>query len=181
MTAKTIPQDILQRAANIKLAVFDVDGVFTDGRITLDEHGAETKSFHVHDGYGIRLLLQYGIEVAILSARSTGAVEHRMRALGIKHILQGKQSKGVALDQLVDDLGYEKAQLAYAGDDIIDVQAMTRVGLAIAVANAHPWTKKHAHWVGSTPGGHGAVREICELLLQAHGLLDEVFDYNLKC
>lgn len=169
---------ILEKAAKIRLAVFDVDGVLTDGGLILGNNGEEHKIFHVHDGLGLVMLKKSGMQVAVISSRSSRVVSDRMASLGIEYVQQGKDDKGEALLSLTKNLAVDAAETLYAGDDLIDLPAMTRAGLAVAVADAHPLVKERAAWVTSRPGGHGAVREICELLLKATGRLDQAFaDY----
>jgi len=172
-------QKILVRAKSIRLALFDVDGVFTNGNIHIDSQGEEIKTFSTLDGHGIRLLQHYGIQVGVITGRSSKALEHRMRDLNIEHVYQGSIDKYSAFQQLLNKLNLSPEQISFAGDDIVDLQVMSHCGLAIAVANAHHFVKKHAHWETSAKGGHGAVREICELLLDAQGLLEEALNYNL--
>ena len=154
-------------AAAIRLAVFDVDGVFTDGRIWIGSDGVEYKSFSVRDGYGVKALLAAGIEVAIISGRDSPAVNQRMGELGVTRVVQGREDKGVALQQLLRETGVPAAETAYLGDDTPDVAAMRLVGLPCAVADAHPDALAASAWVSRHPGGHGAVREFCEMLLGA--------------
>lgn len=172
--------DIQQRAKQIRLALFDIDGVFTDGNIQIDSQGEEIKTFNTLDGHGIRLLQHYGIQVGVITGRSSKALEHRMKNLNIEHVYQGSIDKYSAFQQLLEKLNLQPDQTSYAGDDIVDLQVMSHCGLAIAVANAHYFVKQHAHWQTSASGGHGAVREICELLLDSQGLLEEALDYNLR-
>ena len=171
--------DIAKAAAAIELVVFDVDGVFTDGRILIDNNGKESKSFHVRDGHGIRMLLHYGVEVAVLSGRKSKAVEIRMQELEVKHVLQGHIDKRSAFTELVEQNNLDHRQVAYVGDDIVDVQAMQLAGLSFAVADAHDWVKQQASFVTENLGGHGAVREICELILDSKGLLKKALQHNL--
>ena len=173
-------QNILKRAKSIRLALFDVDGVFTDGNIHIDSQGEEIKTFNTLDGHGIRLLQHYGIQVGVITGRSSKALEHRMRDLHVEHLYQGSIDKYSAFQELLSKLNLTPEQISFAGDDIVDLQVMSHCGLAIAVANAHNFVKKHAHWETSAKGGQGAVREICELLLDAQGLLDEALNYNLS-
>lgn len=161
------------------MIVFDVDGVFTDGRIWMDHQGEEIKVFHVHDGHGVKMAIHYGIDVAVLSARKSKAVTTRMRSLGIKDILQGHIDKRSAFRELIDDKNIDAAQVAYVGDDIVDLQVMSLVGLPIAVANAQQAVKSRVKHITSCSGGAGAVREVCDLVLDAKGLLDEAIQYNL--
>ena len=170
--------EILQKAASVRLAVFDVDGVLTDGGLILGSNGEEHKIFHVHDGLGLVMLKKSGLHVAVISARSSRVVSDRMASLGIEYVQQGQDDKSQALLSLTQSLNVEMADTLFVGDDLIDLPAMRRAGLAIAVADAHPLVKEHADWVTNRPGGHGAAREICELLLKATGKLDQAYaDY----
>lgn len=172
--------EILERAKNIRLALFDVDGVLTDGNIYIDSNGNELKTFNTHDGHGIRLLQHYGVKVGVITGRSSKALEYRMQDLGVKHVHQGCADKFDVYQKLLSDLNLNESQTSFVGDDIVDLQVMSRCGLAIAVANAHSFVKKHAHAETSSAGGHGAVREVCELILEAQGLLAEALSYNLR-
>ena len=156
-----------ETAARIRLAVFDIDGVFTDGRILIGSDGVEFKAFSVRDGVGIKGLLGAGIEVAIISGRASPAVDQRMAELGVTRVVQGCDDKASALAQLWRETGVDAARTAYLGDDTPDLPAMRLVGLPAAVADAHPEARAQALWVSSLPGGSGAVREFCELLLEA--------------
>lgn len=166
--------DILSRAARIELAIFDVDGVLTDGRLYFGNDGNEFKAFHSRDGQGIKLLMDSGIEVAVISGRHADLVERRMTDLGIRHIQLGIHDKLAAFQTLLTKLGLNPDQAAYTGDDLIDLAVMRRVGLAIAVQDADPFVAQYAHWQTPSRGGHGAVREVCELLLEARGQLATV-------
>lgn len=175
-----ISSDISERAKLIRLALFDVDGVLTDGNLYIDSNGAELKVFNTHDGHGIRLLQHNGIEVGVITGRSSKALEYRMQDLEVKHVYQGCKDKFTIYKELLSKLNLNEQQTAFVGDDIVDLQIMSRCGLAVAVANAHTFVKQHAHWETSARGGHGAVREVCELLLDAQGLLDNALSYNLR-
>lgn len=176
MPASSEPDDdLLDRAAGIRLAAFDVDGVLTDGGLILGADGSEHKVFHVHDGLGLVMLRESGIQVAVISARESRAVEERMAALGIAHLCLGQSDKGAALAKLMRDLGMSRAQTAYMGDDLVDLPALTLAGLGIAVADAHPLVRERAAWVTQKPGGRGAVREACELILKAQGKLESCY------
>ena len=164
-------QDIIEKARHIALAVFDVDGVLTDGGLILGEDGAEFKIFHVRDGQGLVMLRDSGCRVAVITARQSKVVAERMNSLGIEHVYQGQNDKGRALVSLMEKLELSSRQTAYVGDDLLDLPAMKRAGLAIAVADAHPAIKTQAHWVTSGRGGHGAVREVCEIIMEAQGKL----------
>jgi 3-deoxy-D-manno-octulosonate 8-phosphate phosphatase (KDO 8-P phosphatase) len=166
-------KELLEKAANIKLAVFDVDGVLTDGKLILGESGNEYKAFHVRDGHGLVMLLESGCKIAVITARSSKIVAERMSSLGIEYVYQGEKDKGARLMKLIEELGLNREQVAYVGDDVIDLPAMTKVGLPIAVADARPEVKEHANWVTEERGGQGAVREVCEFIMKAQGNFDE--------
>jgi len=168
-------QDVQQRAAQVRLVVFDVDGVLTDGRLYYTDDGLELKAFHSRDGHGMKLLMNSGVELAIITARTSPTVSRRMESLGIRHVYQGRLEKLPAYQELIRELGLEPAQTAYVGDDIVDLPVMTRVGLAVAVADAHPLVKRHAHWQTAHPGGRGAARDVCELIMEAQGTLEAQF------
>lgn len=155
--------------ANVRLAAFDVDGVLTDGRFWLSADGVETKAFHTQDGYGLKMLLRAGVEVAIISSRSSEAVRLRMDELGVRHVLQGIANKVEAFRTLIADLKLSPADCVYAGDDMPDLPLLQEVGFAVAVANAVPEIKAACDYTTRAPGGAGAVREICEMLLRTGG------------
>jgi 3-deoxy-D-manno-octulosonate 8-phosphate phosphatase (KDO 8-P phosphatase) len=165
-------KELLEKAANIKLAVFDVDGVLTNGQLILSESGDEYKAFHVRDGHGLVMLLESGCHIAVITARSSNIVAERMASLGIRYVYQGEKDKGARLMSLIDELGIQREQVAYTGDDVIDLPAMTKVGLPIAVADARPEVKEYADWVTKERGGQGAAREVCELIMKAQGKFD---------
>jgi 3-deoxy-D-manno-octulosonate 8-phosphate phosphatase (KDO 8-P phosphatase) len=164
-----LPADLLARAAAVRLAVFDVDGTLTDGRLWYGEAGLETKAFHVHDGLGLKRLQANGVQVAIISARLSQPVALRAEELGIAHVYQGQADKRACLRDLLDALALAPAEVAFVGDDLPDLPPMHLAGLAVAVANAHPWVIEHAHWTTRRSGGDGAVREVCDLILHAQG------------
>lgn len=161
--------DLRERAARIKLVVFDVDGVFTDGSLYYGPGGEELKVFNVQDGQGVKRLLAAGIDAAVISGRDSAAVTRRMRDLGITHVFQGDEDKLPVLERLLKKLGLTLEQAAHVGDDLPDLPLFQRVGLAVATANAMPALKAVAHHVTAAAGGHGAVREVCDLLLTAQG------------
>lgn len=163
---------LIKKASNIKLAVFDVDGVLTDGKLILGESGNEYKAFHVRDGHGLVMLLESGCKIAVITARSSTIVAERMASLGIEYVYQGEKDKGARLMQLIDELGLDRNDVAYVGDDVIDLPAMTKVGLPVAVADARPEVKDYADWVTEERGGQGAVREVCELIMKAQDKYD---------
>jgi len=167
--------DINARAANIKLVAFDIDGVMTDGGLHYTDDGHELKTFNVQDGLGVVLLRRAGIKVAIITGRTSNVVNCRARDLGVEHVFHGVGDKGAVSGQLLEQLGLQWSELAFMGDDLIDLPAMTRCGLAIAPANARPVVKERAHLVTEASGGKGAVREAIEFLLAAQGKLDAAF------
>jgi len=160
---------VLERARGVRLLALDVDGVLTDGRIYLSGAGEELKVFHVRDGSGLVAVQRAGIAVAIVSGRDSAAVRRRAEELGIGHVRQGVGDKGAGLDQLLAELGVGREATACVGDDTPDLPMLRRAGLAIAVADAHPAVLGMAHWVTPSPGGRGAVRDVCDLLLSARG------------
>lgn len=166
------PADLLARAARIRLAVFDVDGTLTDGRLWYGEDGRETKVFHAHDGLGLKRLQAYGVQVAIVTARISHAVALRAEELDITHLYQGQGDKRACLRELLDALKLTPVQAAFIGDDLPDLAPMRLAGLAVAVANAHPWVAEQAHWQTCNGGGMGAAREVCDLILHAQGHSD---------
>lgn len=172
-------KDILDKAAKIKLLVFDVDGVLTDGRLIVGDDGQEYKSFFSKDGLGIKMLLKTGVEVAVITARTSKVVLHRMENLGINRIYQGQLEKLPAFEKILKDLNITAEEAAYVGDDVIDLPVMLRAGLAITVQDAHPLAKQHAHWQTPQPGGRGAARDVCELIMQAQGTLEAQFEQYL--
>ena len=164
--------DLQQRAARIQLIIFDIDGVLTDGRLLLGDDGQEYKAFNSRDGLGIALLRDTGIEIAIITARQSEVVRKRMESLQVRHVYQGCEDKEPAYRRLLSTLALQPEQVAYVGDDVIDLPVMTQVGLAVAVADAHPFVKRHAHWITPSTGGHGAGRDVIEQVLAARGELD---------
>lgn len=172
MLPNDLPSDIRERAGRIRLAVFDVDGVLTDGKLWYTVEGHELKAFHVHDGLGLKRLLANGIEVAVITARISHVVTERMAELGVAHVYQDQADKRACLEQVLHALRLDAAQVAYTGDDLPDLCAMQIAGLSIAVANAHHFVRERAHWRTRLGGGCGAVREVSDLLLGAQGKAD---------
>ena len=161
--------EIERRAARLKLLLMDCDGVLTDGRITLLENGDEQKSFHTRDGHGLVLLHRAGIQSGIISGRRSSAVERRARDLGITYVRQLALNKIKDFEEILKAAGLDEAEVAFIGDDVTDVPLMRRSGLGVAVADASDETRAAAHYVTGLPGGFGAVREVCELILKAQG------------
>ena len=157
----------LDKLADLRLIAFDVDGVFTDGRIYLSDDGIESKAFHTQDGFGVRRLLGTGVAVAVISGRRSGAVEKRMAELGVTHVILGCKDKVAAMRDLASSLGVDLQQCAFVGDDVPDLELLGQVGLSIAVANAVAAVQERCDYDSRTAGGSGAVREICDLVLAA--------------
>lgn len=166
-------KDILEKAKNIELVIFDVDGVMTDGSLFMGDEGEEYKAFNSLDGHGMRMLHEGGVQSAIITGRSSQVVKHRMNDLGVNLVYQGYRDKRPAFETLLEKVKLKHDQVAYVGDDVVDLPIMSQVGLAIAVQDAHPFVKQHAHWITTRGGGRGAVRDVCEMLLEARGLLAE--------
>lgn len=160
---------LLARAARIRLACFDVDGTLTDGRLIYGPEGGESKAFHVLDGQGLRLLEDHGIAVALVTARRGAALQARARDLRLERVHAGVKDKAACLRQLCEELGLGLDEVAHMGDDLPDLPALAIAGLAVAPANAHPWIAERVHWQTRARGGEGAVRELCDLVLEARG------------
>lgn len=165
----SVSESVRTLAGKIKLVLFDVDGVLTDGRLILGDDGQEYKAFNSRDGHGIKMLQRSGVTVGIITGRTSRVVEHRVQNLGIKHVFQGCVEKLPVYRQLIDQLGLHPEQTAFVGDDVVDLPIMLQAGLAVAVHNAHPLVRQHAHWITPSPGGGGAARELCELIMYAQG------------
>lgn len=170
---------VINRAKAVRLVVFDVDGVLTNGSLILGDKGDEYKIFHVHDGLGLVMLREAGLKIAVISARSTPIVAERMAALGIDYVYQGQSDKQTVITELMQKIGVSREETAFVGDDLIDLPAMNQAGLAIAVANAQPLVLQRADWVTEKAGGLGAVREVCEMILKAQGLLETAYQRYL--
>lgn len=172
--------EAIQKALEIKLLVVDVDGVLTDGRLWYGNSGEELKAFHIQDGLGIKFLLRAGVEVGIITGRRSALVARRAKELGIRHVVQGREDKLVALETMRAELGIELQHIAYVGDDLPDLSAIRAVGLGVAVANAMPVVAQHADYKTIRNGGDGAVREVCDLILQAQQKLDGIIEHYLN-
>ena len=167
-------EDVVLRAARVKLLLLDCDGVLTDGRITLVEGGDEQKSFHTRDGHGLVLLHRAGLRSGIISGRTSNLVTRRAKDLGVAFVRQGALDKLEAFESLLSEAGVEASDVAFVGDDVVDIPLMRRSTLAVAVADATEDTRAAAHYVTRLPGGFGAVREVCELILKAQGRWEEL-------
>ena len=161
---------LLERAARVRLLALDVDGVLTDGSLYFDNQGNEMKAFSTRDGLGMRYLADNGVELALITGRRSRIVEQRAAGLGITHVYQGRNDKLDAFNDLLQQTGMNPEHVCYAGDDWIDIPVLDRVGLAVTVADADEVVKGRVHWITRRAGGHGAVREICNLILAARGL-----------
>jgi len=158
----------------IRMVIFDVDGVLTDGHIFIDNNGVETKAFDVRDGSGIKWLRRAGLDVAFITGRESRVVEYRARELGVEWVYQGVKVKTEAYEDLLAATGLKDREAAYAGDDLIDLPVMRRVGLAMAPADARPEVLEVSHFVSTCPGGRGAAREMVEMILKGQGCWGEI-------
>ncbi len=166
-----LPADVVARANKIRLMVFDVDGVLTDGKLWYGEQGEALKQFHVLDGYGLKMLATNGFTVALMTARASPILARRAAELGIAHLYQGVRDKATALVDLAKQESIALEAVGYMGDDVIDLAAMQRAGFAAAVPHAPAYIAQAAHWVSTTPGGQGAVRQCCDLLMASQSKL----------
>ncbi len=166
--------DAYERAKKVKMVVFDVDGVMTDGRIVLDEEGTESKFFNVRDGHGIKMLVRAGIQSAIITGRSSKVVEYRGKELGIQYIRQGALNKAEVMGLLLKETGVWPEEAAFMGDDLVDIPAMMLAGLAAAPSDAVSEIIECAHVITDLEGGRGAVRELCEFILKSKELWEEI-------
>jgi 3-deoxy-D-manno-octulosonate 8-phosphate phosphatase (KDO 8-P phosphatase) len=170
----------LERAKRVRLMLFDVDGVLTDGRLWYGPSGEALKAFHVLDGHGIKLLAQSGVAVALLSGRSSPAVTQRAAELGIVHVLQGIEDKLVAFETLAARIGVPPEAAGFMADEVVDLPVLRRCALACAPREAHELVLRHAHYVARAPAGGGAAREVCELVMRAQGTLDAALARYLR-
>ena len=173
-------QDVIEKAKKIKLLILDVDGVLTDGRLFFDNDGNEYKSFHARDGHGIKLLQKTGVVVAVISGRKSVTVERRMKQLGVDFVYQGHENKISAFEEILEKIGIKPDEAAHVGDDLLDLPLMQRVGLAVAVQDANFAVKQYADWCTTTAGGLGAVREVCDLIMQAQGSFEAILNDYLQ-
>jgi len=164
-----IGEDVISRAKRIKLAIFDVDGVLTTGALFMGDDGQEYKAFNSRDGHGMKMLSTNGVETAIITGRESKVVEHRAKDIQVKHLYQGALEKLPVYEKLIKDLGLRHDEVAFVGDDIVDLPIMLHVGLAVAVADGHSLVKEHSHWITPSNGGCGAAREFCEMIMFAQG------------
>jgi len=172
----SVPEEVLDRAGAVKLVVFDVDGVLTDGSVTYGPEGGEYQTFHIRDGQGIKLLQEFGVRAAIISGRSSRALTTRARELGIEHVEAGVLDKTGAFQGIVEKCALDESQCCFVGDDLVDIPVMLRCGLSVAVADAHHTVRGVAHWVTPSTGGRGAARELCDTILYAQENFDAIMD-----
>lgn len=180
LTQALTDADISARAARIKLLVFDVDGVLTDGSLYLDDEGREIKAFFSLDGHGIKMLKKSGVEIAIITGRTSNLMRVRAKNLNIDHLYQGAEDKLEAFMALSAQLGLASEQIAVMGDDVVDLPMMRRCGLSICVPAAPESVRQYSHYATRLPGGKGAAREVCELIMRAQGTLDAQLAPYLK-
>lgn len=164
----------MDKAKNIKLVILDVDGVMTDGRIVIDDNGVESRNFDIKDGMGVVVLMMSGVEVAIITSKKSGAVRHRAEELKIKRFYEGIKKKTEPYEEILKEMNITDAEVAYVGDDLVDLSMMKRVGLPIAVGDAVEDVKNHAAYVTVARGGYGAVREAAEMILKAQGKWEKI-------
>lgn len=173
-------QHILERARKIRIVIFDVDGVLTDGSLFLTDGGEEIKAFNSHDGHGLKMLKASGVKIALLTGRQSRCVDLKAKDWGVTLVYQGAKSKLPVFQALLKDQNLDASVCAYVGDDLIDLPVMLRCGLAFSVPAAPALVKKHAHYVTRLEGGRGAAREICEMVMQAQNTLDPQLAAYLK-
>ena len=171
--------DLLKKAKLITLLVLDVDGVLTDGKLYFSNNGDEFKAFNTLDGQGIKMLQNSGVEVAIITGRQSKLVKQRADNLGIRHLMQSREDKLAALDELRTILNLDYPQIAFLGDDLPDLPAIRKAGLGMTVSNGHRLVVEHAQWQTSAKGGNGAVREACEFIMQAQSTLQAAWERYL--
>lgn len=172
MTEVTVSKEVEQRAKRIKIIIFDVDGVMTNGGLILGDDGLEYKAFHSQDGLGMKLLKASGVQMALITGRTSKVVVKRAENTGVMRFHQGVENKLEAFNELLAEFNVSAEECAFMGDDVVDLPPMRRCGLALTVPHAMPLVKEHAHYTTARQAGHGAVREVCELLMKAQGTYD---------
>jgi 3-deoxy-D-manno-octulosonate 8-phosphate phosphatase (KDO 8-P phosphatase) len=180
MSKPTFPVELLEKARQIRVLITDVDGVLTDGNVYLDNQNNEWKAFNIKDGLGIKLLLNQGIEVVIITGRSSQIVTRRAAELGIRTVYQGRSDKRQAFEEILRQFSVMTDEVAHVGDDLPDLPLMQKSGLGLSVADAHWYVREHADWVTRSGGGQGALREIAELLLTSRQVLDSTYGAYLQ-
>ncbi len=174
MAAEKMDEKLLERIRRVKLLILDVDGVLTDGRIIVDDAGLESKEFYARDGHGLKMLMRTGIDVVLLTGRRSRVVEHRAADLGIGEVHQGILNKAEVFPGILQRRNLAPEEVAFVGDDVVDIPVLRRVGFPVAVADAVPEARRIADYVTVREGGRGAVREVCEVILRAQGRWAEV-------
>lgn len=174
-----IAEEILEKAKKIKILLTDVDGVLTDGRIIYDSDGKELKFFHVRDGHGIKMLVSNGIKVGIITGRNSSIIERRAKELGINYVFQNVYEKGKIIDEIKEIEKIKNEEICYVGDDIVDLPAFKRVGLKVTVPDAPLEVQNYADYTTLNYAGKGAIREVCEIILKAKGLWDQILSTYL--
>ncbi|MCF7529182.1 KdsC family phosphatase [Neisseria lisongii] len=177
---QTLTPELQRRAAAVKLLILDVDGVLTDGRIFIRDDGEEIKSFHTLDGHGLKMLQAAGVQTAIITGRDAPSVGIRVKQLGINYYFKGIHDKRAAYAELRQAAGVSEDECAFVGDDVVDLPVMVHCGLPVAVPQAHWFTLQHAAYVTQNDGGKGAVREVCDLIMQAQGKLEAALNEYIK-
>lgn len=177
--AHELPADLREKVNAVRLVIFDVDGVLTDGSLYFGHDGREYKVFHSRDGHGLKMLRQSGVEVAVITARSSQAVAHRMANLGLVHVYQGQLEKLPAFEHVLATTGLTPQQVAYVGDDVVDLPVMLRVAVAIAPCDAHNEVLSRAHWSTRHGAGRGAARDVAELIMKVQGTYERVLQSYL--
>lgn len=180
MSNAAVSDEVIARAKKIKVIIFDVDGVMTNGGLTIGDDGQEYKTFNTQDGLGMKLLKKSGVQMAIITGRTSQVVTKRAETTGVAHFYQGVEDKLVAFNDLIKQLNVTPEETAFMGDDVVDMPPMLRCGLSISVPAAPSAVKERAHYVTTKQGGSGAVREICELIMQAQGTYDALMDPFFK-
>ena len=163
---------MIELAKAVRLMIFDIDGVMTDGRLYYTDSGEEFKAFHALDGHGLKMLQQSGVKLAIITGRTSQLVAHRARNLGIDYVYQGAHDKLASFESLLAEVGVSAGECGFMGDDVIDLPVMRRVAFAVSVPDSPELVRKYAHYVTGRQGGSGAVREVCELIMHAQDTLD---------
>jgi len=175
-----ISNRITEKANKIKLLILDVDGVLTDNRLFYNDEGVETKTFYTRDGHGMVMVQKSGIDIAIITGRRSQLVTNRMQDLKVKHVFQGVPDKLPTFNKLVDDLGLQLDEIAYVGDDILDLPILMRIGLSVAPADADREVKPRVDFVSEFEGGRGCVREVCEIIMRSQGTWQTHMDFYLR-
>ena len=180
MNKPTYPESVVSKARQIKLVICDVDGVLSNGQVIIGNDGEELKTFNIKDGFGLKCLQQAGISVAIITGRQSNIVAKRCRELGIKHYYQGQSNKQAAFDELCQELSVSPEEVCHIGDDLPDLPLICQVGLGITVADGHWLMQQHADWITPSNGGFGAVRDVCDLILDSQNKLEVIHQNYLS-